>query len=74
MSAKGVDFLELWIERNVLPTSAERSQAARLAKKLKQDTASENLTLEDLELPPGEIKEYIEDIIVHVGEPGIASD
>lgn len=43
MSAKGVDFLELWIERNVLPTSVDRTQAARLAKKLDTDVVAEGL-------------------------------
>jgi hypothetical protein len=70
MSAKGVDFLELWIERNVLPRSADRTQAWRLAQKLEFDAAAENLSLEDLEIQPGQVETYIRDIIVHVGEPG----
>jgi hypothetical protein len=70
MSAKGVDFLELWIERNVLPTSADRTQAARLAQKLSSDAAAEGLTVEDLELQTGDVENYIRDVIVHVGEPG----
>ncbi len=74
MSAKGVDFLELWIERNVLPRSADRDQALRLAMKLESDAAAENLTLEDLEIPSGEVETYIRDIIVHVGEPGTPGD
>jgi hypothetical protein len=74
MSTKGVDFLELWIERNVLPRSADRDQALRLAMKLESDAATENLTLEDLEIRPGEAEKYIRDIIVHVGEPGTPSD
>ena len=72
MSALG-DFLELWVERNVLPTSAERNQTARLAEKL-AGHGSECLTLDDLELPPDGAEAYIEDIIVHIGEPGTASD
>ena len=56
MSAKGVDFLELWIERNVLPRAADRDQALRLAMKLESDAAAENLTLEDLEIQSGEIE------------------
>ena len=74
MSAKGVDFLELWIERNVLPRSADRDQALRLAMKLESDAAAEHLTLQDLEIPSGEVEKYIRDIIVHVGEPGTPSD
>jgi hypothetical protein len=74
MSARGVDFLELWIERNVLPRSTDRDQALRLAMKLESDAADEHLTLQDLEIPSGEAEKYIRDIIVHVGEPGTPSD
>ena len=70
MTARGVDFRELWIERNVLPGSADRDQALRLAMKLESDAAAENLLLQDLEIPNGEVENYIRDIIVHVGEPG----
>ena len=74
MTARGVDFLELWIERNVLPRSADRDQALRLAVKLESDAATEGLTVEDLEIEPGEVEAYIRDIIVHVGEPGTPGD
>ena len=50
MTARGVDFLELWIERNVLPRSADRDQALRLAVKLESDAAAEDLTLQTLRL------------------------
>ena len=39
--------------------------------KLESDTAAEGLTLEDLEIEPGEIETFIRDVIVHVGEPVI---
>ncbi len=74
MSTKGVDILELWIERNVLPTSADRDQALRLAMKMESDAVAENLTLEDLEIERGKAEAYIRDIIVHVGEPGTPDD
>jgi hypothetical protein len=74
MSARGVDFLELWIERNVLPRSTDRDQALRLAMKLESDARAENLTLEDLEIERGKAEAYIRDIIVHVGEPGTPGD
>jgi hypothetical protein len=74
VSDKGVDFLELWIERNVLPLSAPESQAARLAQKLAADATAEGLILEDLEIVNGDAEAYIRDLIVHVGEPGTASD
>ena len=74
MTARGVDFLELWIERNVLPRSADRDQALLLAVKLESDAATEGLTVADLEIEPGEVEAYIRDIIVHVGEPGTPGD
>ena len=74
MIAKGVDFLELWIERNVLPRSADRDQALRLAMKLESDATAEGLTLQTLRFSQASVESYIRDIIVHVGEPGTPGD
>ena len=74
MSTAGVDFLELWIERNILPRSASENQAARLAEKLVDDAASEGLALKDLGIEDGNAETYLRDIIVHVGTPGIPGD
>ena len=74
MSTAGVDFLELWIERNILPRSAGEDQAKRLAEKLNADAAAEGLALKDLEIESGNAETYIRDIIVHVGEPGMPGD
>jgi hypothetical protein len=51
-----------------------RTQAARLAEKLTSDAAEEGLTIEDLEIQPGEVEAYIRDIIVHVAKPGTPGD
>ena len=67
MSTRGLDFLELWFNGNVLAKSTDRTQARKLAQKLVIDAASAGLTLEDLELKAGEVEKYI---LVHVGEPG----
>jgi hypothetical protein len=45
-----------------------------LAQKLLSDTAAEGLTVEDLEIPSGEVEDYIRDLIVHVGGPGTPGD
>ena len=74
MTARGKDFLELWIERNVLPTSAEEDQAPRLAAKLAEDLAAEGLKLEDLEIEHDDAEAYIRFVIVHVGELGTPGD
>ena len=42
--------------------------------KLESDAAAEGLTLEDLEIQPGEAEKYIRNIIVHVGERGTPGD
>ena len=73
MTARGKDFLELWIERNVLPRAAGEDQAERLALKLTNDVAVEGLTFEELEID-GDAQSYIRDIIVHVGEAGTPGD
>lgn len=72
MSARGTAFLQLWLERNVLTLALERDQAPRLASKLVSDAAEEGLELEELEIKSGAVQDYIRDIIVHVGEPGMA--
>ena len=71
MTARGVDFLELWIERNVLPRAAGEDQAERLTLKLANDLAEAGLTFEELDID-GDAQSYIRDVIVHVGEPGLA--
>ena len=74
MSARGTAFLQLWLERNVLTLSLDRDQAPRLAQKLAQDASDEGLELKDLEIHAVSVEEYLADIIIHVGEPGMAGD
>lgn len=74
MTARGVDFLEGWIERNVMSPSTDRDHALRLAMKLDSDAAAEGLTFRDLEIERGAAEAYIRDIIVHIGEPGTPGD
>ncbi len=73
MTARGVDFLELWVERNVLPRATGEDQATRLALKLANDAVVECLKFEELEIE-GDAESYIRDVIVHVGEPGMPGD
>ena len=74
MSARGIAFLQLWLERNVLTLALDRDQAPRLAHKLVSDAIEEGFEINDLEIKSGEVEDYIRDIIVHVGEPGMAGD
>jgi hypothetical protein len=39
-----------------------------------QDATDEGLELKELEIQSDSVEDYIEDIIVHVGEPGMAGD
>ena len=74
MSDRGAAFLQLWLERNVLTLSLDRDQAPRLAEKLAADMTEEGLELKDLDIKSPSVEDYIRDIIVHVGEPGMAGD
>ena len=74
MSVRGTAFLQLWLERNVLTLALDRDQAPTLAHKLLSDAAEEGFELKDFEIRSGGVEDYIRDIIVHVGEPGMASD
>jgi len=74
MSDRGAAFLQLWLERNVLTLSLDRDQAPRLAEKLAADMTEEGLELKDLDIRARSVEDYIRDIIVHVGEPGMAGD
>jgi hypothetical protein len=69
MTARGKDFLELWIERNVLPRAAGEDQSERLALKLANDAAVEGMKFEELEIE-GDAQTYIRNVIVQVGEAG----
>jgi hypothetical protein len=73
VTARGKDFLELWIDRNVLPRDVGEDQSERLALKLANDLAVEGLSFEELEID-GDAQSYIRDIIVHVGKPGTPGD
>ena len=74
MSAPGVDFLEGWIASNVTSESKDAADAGMLAAKLLADAAVAGFTLADMELDEETVEDYIRDIIVHVGEPGMPGD
>ena len=61
MSARGVDFLENWIEGNVGESGqgGDKMKAAKLAKRLIADAAAADFTVEDLNLEDYNIEKYI---------------
>ena len=70
MTARGVEFLELWTERNVLPGSGDRTLAARLAQKLEFDAGVQGLSLAELEIENGDVEAYVRNIVLYLGGPG----
>lgn len=54
MSSRGVDFLEVWLDRNVPHTGEENDvvTAGKLASRLASDAARKGLTFADLCLGP----------------------
>jgi hypothetical protein len=70
MTARGVEFLELWTERNVLPASGDPTLAVRLAQKLEFDAGVQGLSLEELEIEDGDVEGYVRNIMIYLGGPG----
>jgi hypothetical protein len=74
MSAKGVDFLEKWIQRNVLPNAGDRTQARKLAQKLVVDAMTARLKVWELELGDSDVEKYILDAMMQLDTPGTPGD
>ena len=71
MTARGVDFLEDWIAKNITKDPVD---AGLLAAKLVADAAVSGFTLADLELDPETAEGYIREAMVHLAEPGTPGD
>jgi energy-converting hydrogenase Eha subunit B len=71
MTARGVDFLEVWIGENA---SADPSDAGVLGAKLIAEAAVAGFTLADMELSEETVEDYIREAIVHLAEPGTPGD
>ncbi len=71
MTARGVDFLEIWIGENL---TSQPADAGKLAAKLLAEAAAAGFTLADMELDEASVEDYIREAIVHVGEPGTPGD
>jgi hypothetical protein len=76
MTARGLEFLENWIQKNV--TSGEIPDdplhASALANRCIADAAAEGLTLEEIKPDSGSVESHIFDAIVHLAEPGTPGD
>ena len=76
MSAKGVDFLENWIQKNVTAGAPpdDPLSASVLAMRCIAEAAAEGLTLEEIKPDSGSVESHISEAMVHVGEPGTPED
>lgn len=71
MTARGVDFLEIWISDNV---TADQSDAGLLGARLIAEASVAGFTLADMGLSEETVEDYIREAIVHVAEPGRRGD
>ena len=76
MSARGVDFLENWIQKNVTAGAPpdDPLSASVLAMRCIAEAAAEGLTLEEIKPDSGSVESHISEAMVHVGEPGNPGD
>ena len=76
MSARGVDFLENWIQKNVTAGAPPNDPlgASVLAMRCIAEAAAEGLTLEEIKPDSGSVESHISEAMVHVGEPGNPGD
>lgn len=71
MTARGIEFLENWIEKNVtaLNPSDDPMRASNLAARCIAQAAGEGLTLEEIKPDTGSLESHIHDAMVHLAEP-----
>jgi hypothetical protein len=76
MSAKGADFLENWIQKNVTAGAPpdDPLTASVLARRCIAEAAAEGLTLEEIKPDTGSIESHIAEAMVHLNAPGTPGD
>ena len=76
MSARGVDFLEDWIQKNVTAGGPpdDPLSASVLAMRCIVEAAAEGITLEELKPDSGSVESHIAEAMVHLAEPGTPGD
>ena len=76
MSARGVEFLENWIQKN-LPRGGppdDPLNASVLAMRCIAEAAAEGLTLEEIKPDTGSVESHIAEAMVTLAKPGTPSD
>ena len=76
MTARGVDFLENWIQKNVtaLVPSDDPLQASEMARRCILEAADQGLTLEEIKPDTGTLESHIHEVMAHLAEPGKPGD
>jgi hypothetical protein len=76
MTARGVEFLENWIVKNVPAAnpSDDPLRASDLTMRCIAEAAAEGITLEEIKPESGSIESHIFDAMVHLAEPGTPGD
>jgi hypothetical protein len=73
MTARGVDFLENWIAKNV-SIDTTPAEAEALAHRCLTEAAALGITGVEMEGEWGSVEQAIRDAIVHLKEPGTPGD
>lgn len=76
MTARGIEFLENWIEKNVTAGGPpdDPLTASVIAMRCIVDAAAEGITLEELKPDSGSVESHIAEAMVHRAEPGTPGD
>jgi hypothetical protein len=76
MKARGADFLEKWIQKNVTAGDPpdDPLTASVLATRCIAQAAAEGLTLEEIQPDSGSIESRIAEAMVRLDEPGTPGD
>jgi hypothetical protein len=75
VTAKGVDFLVSWVEKNVPSSPVTGDVLIRaLAQKLRDDASAAGFSIADLEIDGPQVEPFIRETMGHVTEPGTVGD
>jgi hypothetical protein len=76
MTARGVEFLENWIEKNVTAGGPpdDPLTASVIAMRCIVEAAAEGITLEELKPDSGSVESHIAEAMVHRAEPETPGD
>ena len=76
MTARGVDFLEKWVQKNVVEDARPRdlARAAALADRCVAEAAAAGISIHEMEQEGSSVETIILDSMVHLAEPRTSGD